>query len=417
MEAMVTRTSSRATSLIALIAVVLLLATACSDDSGGGSSTDTTVADDATTTTVAAGDSASESPAASLRSDLTALLEEQVYLTGFTVPAAAAADGGLDAAEAAAMAAALEDSAVELSEVFGAAYGVADGDAFLEAWDAHQQALIALGLGSGSVAEVDAARDGLVSTLADIDPEADLDGVAGLLETGDEDMATAVDGLAAGADTAATDLRGAAEVMPDVALDLSEIIAAHSETEGEVTSPESALRADLTGLLQESALLTGLALAETVAADGDAAAPGPAGPLAAGEGNTVALSAAMEPDDEPARAEFAEIWRGHIDDFVAYTTAVVGDDAAGIERSSAALEVFRDDLGLMLSDRYPGLTKEAVAEELVPHTDSILAYADARVAEAAGEEPVESAQLLREAALAMRLAARTFALGLTTPGA
>ncbi len=418
MEAMVTRTSSRATSLIALIAVVLLLATACSDDSGGGSSTDTTVAaDDATTTTVAAGDPPSESPAASLRSDLTALLEEQVYLTGFTVPAAAAADGDLEAPEAAAMAVALEDSAVELSEVFGAAYGVADGAAFLEAWDAHQQALIALGLGSGSVAEVDAARDGLMATLADIDPEADLDGVAGLLETGDEDMATAVDGLAAGADTAATDLRGAAEVMPDVALDLSEIIAAHSETEGEVTSTESALRADLTGLLQESALLTGLALAETVAADGDAAAPGPAGALAAVEANTVALSVAMEPDDEPARVAFAEIWRGHIDDFVDYTTAVVGDDAAGIERSSAALEVFRDDLGLLLSDRYPALTKEAVAEELVPHTDSILAYADARVAEAAGAEPVESAQLLREAALAMRLAARTFALGLTTPGA
>ena len=53
----------------------------------------------------------------------------------------------------------------------------------------------------------------------------------------------------------------------------------------------------------------------------------------------------------------------------------------------------------------------------MPHTDSILAYADARVAEAAGAEPVESAQLLREAALAMRLAARTFAGGLSAPTA
>jgi hypothetical protein len=78
---------------------------------------------------------------------------------------------------------------------------------------------------------------------------------------------------------------------------------------------------------------------------------------------------------------------------------------------------FRDDLGQVLADAYPAFTKEAVAEELVPHTDSIVAYADAVVAESLGAESIESPSLLRAAGLAMRLAARYFAGGLTAPAA
>ena len=416
MEAMVTRTRSRATSLIALVAVVLLLATACSDDSGDESSTETTVAaDDATTTTVAAEDPPSESPAAGLRSDLTALFEEQVYLTGFTVQAAAAEGGDIEAPEAAALAVAGEESATELSEIFGAAYGVANGAEFLTAWNRHQQAIVDVGL-EGAVVEIVApARDAVVATLTTMDPEADFAGVALALEDSDDELVTTVQDLAAGTAGAAVELRTAAEVMPDVTFQLAEIIATHSATEGEVDSPESALRSELTGLLQESALLTGLALAEIVEADGNAAAPGPAGVLAAVEENTVALAGVMEPDDVGAEASFVVVWSDHIDAFVDYTTALVNDDAAGIDAAQGELVVFRDDLGVLLSSRYPALTKEAVAEELVPHTDSILAYADARVAEASGAEPVESARLLREAALTMRLAARTITGGLTAP--
>jgi len=413
---MVTRTRSRATSLIALLAVVLLLATSCSDDSGGDASSETTVAADSTTTTaVAVEDPPSESAAASLRSNLTALLEEQVYLTGFTVQAAAAEGGDLQGPEAAATAVALEDSATELSEIIGGAYGVANGTAFLEAWDAHQQAVIDLAFGAGTTEDVDQAREQVVAVLTDADPEADLEAFDQALTASDEELVTTVQDLAAGTEGAAVELRAAAEAMPAGALALAEVIATHSATEGEVDSPESALRAELTGLMQESALLTGLALAEVVEADGDAGAPGPAGVLAAVDENTVALSETVVPDDDVAQAAFGEVWSSHIGDFVDYTTALVGDDAAGIDDARAELAGFRDDLGLLLSDLYPALTKEAVAEELVPHTDSILAYADARVAEAAGADPVESAQLLREAALAMRLAARTFAAGMTAP--
>jgi NarL family two-component system sensor histidine kinase YdfH len=48
--------------------------------------------------------------------------------------------------------------------------------------------------------------------------------------------------------------------------------------------------------MQESALLTGLALSEIVQADGDSSAPGPVGVLEAVDENTIALAEAMEPE-------------------------------------------------------------------------------------------------------------------------
>lgn len=416
---MVTRTRSRATSLIALVAVVLLLATACSDDSGDESTTETTAAaDDSTTTTVVAVlDPPSESAAAGLRSDLTALLEEQVYLTGFTVQAAAAEGGDLAGPEAAASAVTLGDSATELSEIVGAAYGTAQGATFLEAWNAHQQAFLDLAFADGTTAEIDSTREAVIAFLTDVDPEADLEAFDQALTESDDELATTVQDLAAGTEGAALELRSAAGIMPEAALALAEVIVARSGTEGELDSPESALRAELTALMQESALLTGLALAEVVEADGDASAPGPTGVLAAVDENTEALADVLEPDDVGGAASIVAAWSNHIEAFVAYTTALVDDDAAGIADARSELAAFRDEFGRLVSGSYPALTEEAVAEELVPHTDSILAYADARVAEAAGAEPVESAQLLREAALVMRLAARTFAGGLTAPTA
>ena len=416
---MATRTPSRATSLIALVAVVLLLATACSDDDGDISelppNATATPAAGETSTTVAADEPPGESAAASLRSDLTGLFEEQVYLTGFTVQAAAAADGALDDPEAAATADATAASSVELSDVVGAASGVAAGVDFNEAWDAHQATLVDFGLRGGTAEAVTTARDAVVSTLEGFDPEGDFSTVAAGLEASDGEMLTTVEELASQRPAAAVDLRAAADEMPEVALGLADVIATHSALEGEVDSPESALRADLTGLMQESALLTGLALSEIVQADGDSSAPGPRGVLAAIDENTVALAEAMVPEDEAERDAFGEVWGGHIGDFEDYITAVMADEAAGIQEAEDAIVTFRDDLGVVLSDTYPAFTREAVAEELVPHTDSIIAVADALVAEADGATPIESPDLLRAAALAMRDAARYFAGGLSAP--
>ncbi|HEY5886867.1 MAG TPA: hypothetical protein VIT24_04020, partial [Acidimicrobiales bacterium] len=170
---MVTRTRSRATSLIALFAVVLLLATACGDDEDVSElppNATATPADGETSTTVAPDEPPGESAAASLRSDLTGLFEEQVYLTGFTVQSAAAAGGDLADPEAAAMADATAASSVELSDTVGAAYGVAAGVDFNEVWDAHQATLVDFGLSGGTAEAVTTARDAVVSTLEGFDP-------------------------------------------------------------------------------------------------------------------------------------------------------------------------------------------------------------------------------------------------------
>lgn len=414
---MVTTSRPRVTSLLALLCAVVLLAGACGDDdSSGDAATDTTAAEggDATTTTVAAAEPASDFPAAGVRSDLTALLEEQVYLTGLLVETAVAEGDGAEGPAAVAVAEQGAASATELSEIVGAAYGTAAGVDFLEAWNAHRQALSDYALAGGTAEAVDTARDQVTTVLGEIDPEADFAEVAAGLESSDAELLTTLDELVAGTPAAAVDLRAAAEEMPETALALAEVIVAHSELEGEVDGEESALRAELTGLIQESALLSGLAMAETVEAGGDPTAPGPTGVRAALDETTDALAQAMEPDDALAATQFGQIWDAQIQAYADYTQAVVADDAAGTAAAEEAIVAFRDDLGELLAERYSGLTKEGVAEELVPLTDALLAYADALDAEATGAETIESPAVLREAALAARLAARTLTRGITS---
>jgi hypothetical protein len=424
---MASTTRSRATSLLALLGVVFLLATACSDDSGDDASTETTAAasEDGATTTTAPPDAEppSESDAASLRSDLVGLLGEQVFLTGMTVNVGVNGEGS-DAA----LPSAYEDAALEgaddLANVIGGAYGSGPGNDFVAAWNDHRQAIVAYGLDGGPEGAVEATREAVLDALAAADPEADLTGVADGMAVADTALLSAVDQLTGGQVGAADDLQAAAADMSGVGFDLAGIIAEHSGTEGEVDSPEAALRADLSSLLQESAMLTALDLMEIVEAGGAASGSQTRATI---DESTEALAGTILPDSTAAAQEFADLWSGHIDDFEQYTTALVNDDAQGIEDAQDAIVAFRDDIGEVLSEEYEGFTTELVAEELVDHTDTILAYADALVREAgdlAGgveetsqvtDAPTEAPDLLREAALAARVAGRSLALGITAP--
>lgn len=417
MGAMATSAPSRVTPLIALLCALVLLATACGgDDSGGGASTETTApADGATTTTAVAGEAASETPAANVRADLTALLEEQVYLTGLTVEAAVGAGGRLDAPAPVAVAATADESATELSEVIGTAYGVVAGVDFLEVWNVHRQAIVDYALAGGSVATVDQARAAVVDQLDSLEPEGAFEGVAEGLQVSDELLLATVDELVAEEPAAAADLRLAADEMPSVALVIAGTIATQNALEGEVDSDEATTRAELTGLFQESGYLTGLALEEIVLAGGDPAGPDVQGVLGALDINTADLAAVMEPDDAVAAGEFEALWAGHIDDFVDYTVAQFEGDAPGIAAAEDALDQFRDEMGNLLATRYPAFTTAAVAEELVPHVDTMLAYADAVVAGAEVDGVPTAPALLRDAALALRATARTIAAGITVP--
>lgn len=124
--------------LFAALAVVALVGAACgsgSDDdpassaSGSGSS-ETTMAH-SSSGSASASSASSDSPAATLRAGLTALLQEHVYLAGITT-GTALAGGDMKPA-----AAALDKNSVALAGAVGSVYGAAAGDQFLALWRKH----------------------------------------------------------------------------------------------------------------------------------------------------------------------------------------------------------------------------------------------------------------------------------------
>jgi hypothetical protein len=141
------------------------------------------------------------------------------------------------------------------------------------------------------------------------------------------------------------------------------------------STPASELRAGLTALLQEHVYLAGIATG-TVLSGGDLDAP-----AAALDANSVALSEAVgSVYGDDAGAAFLDLWRRHIEFFVAYTTAVATDDTAGAEQAEADLDGYRTDFGAFIESANPNLPKEAVAEELIPHIETLLAAIDAQAA-------------------------------------
>jgi len=412
---MATTPAPRVTPLLALVALVALLAGACGDDSGGGegsgASTSTTVSASATTTTVAAGAEPSNTAAATLRTDLTTTLEEQVYLTASVVAEGLAANGRLDGPRASAASDAAEDSSTDLSDLVGTAYGVVAGADFLEVWDAHRDALVDAGLHGGGASAVDTARQAVVDQLAALDEDIDAGELSSVLQASDQELLAALGELRSGSDTAAADLRAAADEMPPVALSLAGTFADQlgPDFEGDVEDPGAELRAELSGLFQESAYLTGLGLAQVGAAGGQGAAP--QGTLAAVGDNTADLAETLQLEGAAA-SDFTDLWDGHVQLFVDYLGARLANDAAGAQTAEAELDTFRDQLGEVVAEGHAGLSVEAVAEELVPHVDSMLAYADALAA-----DDDTSPTLLREAGLAMTDIGRALAAPLSLEAA
>jgi len=421
MRVMATTTPSRVTSLLAALAAVLLLATACGDDGGDEASSETTVAADSTTTTalpISETEQAADTSASHVRSELTGLLEEQIYLTGLTVETATAAGGSFGAPLPAAYEAAAAESATELSEVLGAVYGTAAGVEFNEAWDDWRAAVLGTANGTATPADVAAARAAVGALLTEFDPDADFTQAAADLATAEDILLDAVAELAAGEPNAALDLRAAADEMPTVARDLAVALVDTRGIEGDPLSEPATLRAELTGLLQESALLSGMYIEEIIENGGNPSAPLPASVRQALADNSTGIGATMEPDDQQAAIEISELLDQRIDLFADYTVGLIDGSIPEVAAAEDGLDALRDEIGLVIARDYPGVSAPAVAEELVPHIETILAFADAAVEESqdpgAAAEPT-SPDDLREAALAARLTARTIAVLLTTP--
>ena len=153
-------------------------------------------------------------------------------------------------------------------------------------------------------------------------------------------------------------------------------------------SGASELRSGLTALLQEHVYLAGITTG-TALSGGDFEVP-----AATLDANSVALSDAIgSVYGDAAGQQFLELWRKHIGFFVDYTLGTAAGDQAEKDQARAGLDAYRADFGAFLSSANPNLTKEAVAEALVPHVNSVFDAIDAQ-----GAEDPRAFDELREAA-------------------
>ena len=152
------------------------------------------------------------------------------------------------------------------------------------------------------------------------------------------------------------------------------------------------LRSGLTALLQEHVYLTGTAVQQGVSNGLDSKEFEAA--AATLDKNTVGLSQAIgSVYGDDAGKQFQALWRDHIGFFVDYTKAKASKDEQGAQAAKRKLDGYRAEFGAFLEGANPNLTKEAVAEELKPHVQSVFATIDAVVAGSP-----EAFELLRKAA-------------------
>ncbi len=165
-------------------------------------------------------------------------------------------------------------------------------------------------------------------------------------------------------------------------------------------SGASKLRGDLTALLSEHVYLAGITTGEALAGRDHKPA------AAALEKNTQGLQDAVTSIyGEAGGKQFGDLWRKHIGFFVDYTTGRATKDEAKVQKAKEDLDGYREDFGAFLeSATKGGLPKQAVADELKPHVESLTAAIDAQAA----KEPVQF-ENLRVAASHMPMTASVLA--------
>jgi plastocyanin len=165
---------------------------------------------------------------------------------------------------------------------------------------------------------------------------------------------------------------------PDTAPPTTEAPDDHHDM-GDPDDAAADLRVGLNNLLVEHTFLAGAAVNEALAGD-EAGFEGAAEAL---DGNSVDLADAVGSiyGDDAGEA-FLGLWRSHIDMFVAYTTAVASDDAAGADGAEADLVEYANTFAVFLNGA-TGIDEAAAEELLLEHvvtlrdTVDILAQGDA----------------------------------------
>lgn len=141
------------------------------------------------------------------------------------------------------------------------------------------------------------------------------------------------------------------------------------------------LRATLTAGLQEHVYLAGVAFTTAAATGFESDETGLA--VEALDKNSVALSEAIgSVYGDDAADTFLTAWRDHIGNFVAYAQAKAEGDNKGAKKAVQDLDGYRAAFGEFFAGANPdsGLTGDAVADELVPHVETVLELIDSVLA-------------------------------------
>jgi hypothetical protein len=364
---------------------------------------------------VAAPQHGPDTGASALRADLAALLTDHVYLAGVAIETGLTSS--LHSAAFKAAADTLDKNSVALSKAIGSIYGTSAARKFLTIWRAHIGFFIdytkAKAAGDAQAAQaavrrLDGYRQAFGAFMASVDPNLAKDAVAEELKPHVASVLATIDAAVAKSPATVETLHMAADHMPGTAKFLAAGIAKQlpDKFTGLATGPSADLRSTLTSLLEDHVYLAGVAVATGAAAGmGSPAFQAAAGAL---DENSVALSQAFGSvyGDKGAK-QFLALWRKHIGFFVDYAKAESRHNAQGARAALANLDGYRRAFGTFIASANPNLPKEAVADALKPHIETLAAAIRAAV-----KKSPTTFERLQAAAAHMRVTADILAVGI-----
>ena len=368
----------------ATLASVALIAAGCGSSTSGsktthssGSDMTTSTMTDTTSTTASSDASLTTSDAADTQIKLDNLLAEHAVLAQF-----ATQKGYAGKKDFPAIGAALDQNSVDIAKVIGSVYGPDAQKQFLDGkdqWRDHIQAFVNYTVG---LAKHDQAmQDQAVADLGRYNKAfpAFLAPATGLPVNAVEtdisnhigDLKQQIDQFSAGSyGPAYTTLTRATDHMYMTGDALAGAIAKQKDISNGSATPDAVkLRETLDRLLSEHAALAMFATQKGF--DGDKDFTAAAGEL---DKNSVALSQAIASVyGDAAGKQFLDgkdMWRDHIKDFVAYTTALAMHDKAGQQKAVADLGRYTQTFGSFLASA-TGLPREAVVGDLSEHVGQL----------------------------------------------
>ena len=326
--------------------------------------------------------------AAALRATLTSLLSDHVWLAGNTLDTAVQQKGDLKDPKVVGAVKALDANSVALAKAVGSVYPDAEKP-FLASWRQHIGFFVDYTLGKATKndkqvakakADLDAYRTSFGELINSVVPELPADAVAEELIPHVDTLFAAIDASVAGKPDYQTKLSMAADHMVMTAEILAGGIAKNKGLEGDVDGMASTVRATLTSQLSAHVWLAGNALDTAVSKKGDLKDPQVVGAVKALDANSVALAKTLGSVYPDAEKPFLASWRQHIGFFVDYTLGKATKNDKQVAKAKADLDAYRTSFGELINSVVPELPADAVAEELIPHVDTLFAAIDASVA-------------------------------------